>query len=312
MPVSELITFLLFLSIVGCVYIIEAILLIRFGLYKSKGQRGRKVLLSKPAIALHAISILGLLCLLYGRFIEPTWVQLNTFEIQTPKLKNASFRIVHITDMHCDKKPLNEQRMVSIVNSLAPDVIVFTGDAANITKGVPLFKKTLSAMNTGLARLAVRGNFETRHRRGPELYSDTGFRLLDQDTVKIEKEGETIYISGLTCDKPDGFKPLINGVPQEHYSIFLHHWSDLIEDIGAANVDLYLCGHTHGGQIALPLYGAVITLSKFGKKYEAGLYTVGKTTMYVNRGIGLEKSPAPKVRFFARPEIAVFDIQPKR
>jgi predicted MPP superfamily phosphohydrolase len=77
------------------------------------------------------------------------------------------------------------------------------------------------------------------------------------------------------------------------------------------NVDLYLCGHTHGGQVALPLYGALVTLSKFGKKYESGMYTVGDTILYVNRGIGMEGGLTPKVRFLARPEITVFDIVPK-
>ncbi|MHC4240332.1 MAG: hypothetical protein ACYSUC_11380 [Planctomycetota bacterium] len=73
------------------------------------------------------------------------------------------------------------------------------------------------------------------------------------------------------------------------------------------NVDLYLAGHTHGGQIALPFYGALITLSKFGKKYESGMHKVDDTVLYVNRGIG---GHAWSMRFFARPEITVFDIGP--
>jgi predicted MPP superfamily phosphohydrolase len=52
-------------------------------------------------------------------------------------------------------------------------------------------------------------------------------------------------------------------------------------------------------------------LSKFGKKYESGLYRVGGTMLYVNRGLGMERAPAPRVRFFARPEIAIFDIAPE-
>ena len=76
-------------------------------------------------------------------------------------------------------------------------------------------------------------------------------------------------------------------------------------------MNLYLCGHTHGGQVALPFYGALVTLSRQGKKFEAGKYTIGKTLLYVNRGIGLEAWPAPPVRFLVRPEIAVFDIKPQ-
>ena len=309
---SEFITFLLFLSIVGCIYLAEAIILIRFGLYKPKGKSQRKALLSKPAMALHVIAIIGVLCVIYGRFIEPTWIQVNTFEIQTPKLVSTNFRVVQITDLHCDDKPLNEPKMISTINALEPDVIVFTGDAANTKNGATLFQETLKQLKAKLARVAVDGNFEVRNRRRREFFNGTGFKFLGRDAVKIEKDGEAIYISGLSCGNPGGFEPLMRDVPQEYYSIFLHHYSDLVEDIGEANVDLYLCGHTHGGQIAMPIYGAIITLSKFGKKYEAGMYEVGKTTMYVNRGIGLEQAPAPKIRFWARPEIAVFDIKPKR
>jgi len=81
--------------------------------------------------------------------------------------------------------------------------------------------------------------------------------------------------------------------------------------VNGSIVDVYLCGHTHGGQIALPFYGALTTLSKHGKKYEAGLYHEGNTRLYVNRGIGLEGGKAPPMRFFARPEITVFEIGPK-
>jgi hypothetical protein len=84
-----------------------------------------------------------------------------------------------------------------------------------------------------------------------------------------------------------------------------------VEDLNGTNVDLYLAGHTHGGQIALPFYGAIITLSKFGKKYESGEYRVGNTILYVNRGLGLAGGFNPKMRFFARPEITVFDLKPK-
>ena len=77
-------------------------------------------------------------------------------------------------------------------------------------------------------------------------------------------------------------------------------------------VDLHLAGHTHGGQVALPFYGAVITLSKYGKRYERGLYREEGTWLYVNRGIGLEGRFAPRVRFFARPEVTLIEISPRQ
>lgn len=63
--------------------------------------------------------------------------------------------------------------------------------------------------------------------------------------------------------------------------------------------------------MALPFYGALVTLSKFGKRYEAGLYHEGDTWLYVNRGIGMEGGPAPRVRFCARPELTILEIAGK-
>jgi len=87
-----------------------------------------------------------------------------------------------------------------------------------------------------------------------------------------------------------------------------------LEDLGSwrwslspLGVDLYLAGHTHGGQVRAPLYGAIVTFSEFGKRYEMGPYRVGGTMLYVNRGIGFEPE-LPRVRFLARPEVAVIDL----
>ena len=76
-------------------------------------------------------------------------------------------------------------------------------------------------------------------------------------------------------------------------------------------IDLFCAGHVHGGQVALPFYGALVTLSKFGKQYESGVYQVGPMGMYVSRGLGMEGGSAPRVRFCSRPEIAVIELAPR-
>jgi predicted MPP superfamily phosphohydrolase len=84
----------------------------------------------------------------------------------------------------------------------------------------------------------------------------------------------------------------------------------MIQEVAERSVDLYCAGHTHGGQIAVPSYGALVTLSRFGKRYEAGLYREKSTTLYVNRGIGMEGG-VPRVRFWSRPELTVIDLVPR-
>ena len=312
MPTSEKISLLLFLFVVTAVYILELFFILVFVVTKLGHGQTTNILWCKPAIVTHLLAIAGIICFLYGYFIEPYWIELKVIPIRTDRLKKTSFRLAQISDLHCDKKERNEKRIIELINRMAPDIIVFTGDAINTASALPLFKDTMTNLNAGPAKLAVRGNVDVSYWKDLDLFTGTGFELLDEKTVVLRKDGETIYISGLTCENASGFRDLLQSIPDGHYSVFLYHYPGLVEDLEGLNVDLYLCGHTHGGQVALPIYGALITLSKFGKKYESGMYTVGDTMLYVNRGIGLEAGSAPKVRFFARPEITVFDIGPRK
>jgi predicted MPP superfamily phosphohydrolase len=91
--------------------------------------------------------------------------------------------------------------------------------------------------------------------------------------------------------------------------VLLYHSPELIPFASKLGIDLYLCGHTHGGQVRLPFYGAVLTSSELGKQYDMGYYRLRDTHLYVSRGIGMEGMGAPRVRFLCPPEITLFSIQ---
>ena len=92
----------------------------------------------------------------------------------------------------------------------------------------------------------------------------------------------------------------------------LSHRPDPILEVAATGrADVQLSGHTHGGQVALPWYGAVVTLARHGKRFESGLHRVDSTPLYVSRGTGMEGRAAPRIRFLSRPEIAVIEIRPE-
>jgi len=311
MLISEFIVLVVFLLVVASVYILEFGFVAVFIFHKLCNRNKSNFLSTKPAILIHILAVIGVICFLYGYFIEPYRIEVKMIPIRTSMLKQTSFRIVQISDLHCDRKIRNEKTIVKLINNLEPDVIVFTGDAVNTPAALPLFKETMKNLNASLAKFAVYGNFETRHWGGLDYYSGTDFELLDARTVVLSKNDETLSFSGLSCDNPQAAGAMLEELSAESFNVFLFHFPDLIEDMEGLNVDLYLCGHTHGGQISLPFYGALVTLSKLGKKYESGMYAVGKTVLYVNRGIGLEARPAPQVRFLARPEVTVFDIVPE-
>ena len=311
MAFSEKVSILLFIGVIFAILVIEASLLLRSVLNMLLRRPVKRFFLARSAIIIHVLAAIIVICFLYGYFIEPYWIEIKTVEIVTPKLKSASFRIVQISDMHCDTKQRNEEKLVHIINDLAPDVIIFTGDTLNTPEALGLFKNTMRNLRAGLAKIAVRGNFDVWYWNNIDLYSDTGFNVLDRGSVTIEKAGEKISISGLSCQYPEELRTVLSDILADRFNVFAYHYPDFAESLKGLNVDLYLCGHTHGGQIALPVYGAIITLSKFGKKYESGEYKIGDTILYVNRGIGMEAGHAPRVRFFARPEITVFEIRGK-
>lgn len=261
---------------------------------------------------IYLLALFAAVCFLYGYYIEPYWIEVKTIDIYTEKLENTNLRLVQISDLHSEGKAINEDKLAGMINPLKPDIIVFTGDSLNAPEGLSVFKDAMKKLNASIGKYAVRGNWDDWYWNGLNLFEDTGFTELDEESIRLAKGGETFYISGLSYEHGQKWSELLKNIPNDRYSILLYHTPDLAEDLKDANVDLYLAGHTHGGQIAVPIYGALVTFSKYGKKYESGRYTVGNTTLYVNRGLGMEGGSAPRMRFWARPEITVFNIKPKK
>ena len=312
MLIREFVSLSVFLAFVLAVYIKEGQLIFKLILHKLRRKEGTSGFLTKPAMAVHILAAAGILCFLYGFLIEPYQVEVKRVEIETGKLSRASLRVVQLSDLHTDPKGTNDKKVIEMVNALKPDIIVFTGDTVNTPRALPVFKKTLKSLKANIGKYAVTGNYDHWFLRGLDLFGGTDFDVLDGKIERINKDGDTFFISGLNFEHGGHWFPVLKNVPRGYYSIFLYHKPDLIEEMKGANVDLYLAGHTHGGQVALPFYGAIITLSKYGKRYEAGEYKVGNTILYVNRGVGTEGKFGLRVRFLVKPEITVFDIRPAR
>jgi predicted MPP superfamily phosphohydrolase len=312
LSLREGMSLLIFLLLLLFIYGVETLLLVDYLWGRICKRPGNSELFFKRYLVFHVAAAVGIGCWFYGHFIEPNWIDVHVTTIRTPKLKTAGFRLVQITDLHCDSQIRNEEKMVQIINSLRPDVIVATGDYLNRTSGLSHLRDAFSRLEAPLGKFAVTGNQDGAWPRLFELLDGTGFRWLNQETVTVAKGSDSLGILGINFVRSNVPMDTVKALPTDRFNVFLYHTPDLIEEVSGPNVDLYLCGHTHGGQVALPWYGALVTFSKFGKKYESGLYHVGPTTLYVNRGLGLEPRPGPQVRFLARPEIAVFDIVPEQ
>lgn len=260
-----------------------------------------------------SLALVGFGCFAYAYFVEPYWLSVRNVEIKTAKLPKGAkpIRVVHISDIHSEPQPRLEEKLPSAIAEQKPDLIVYSGDSLNSPEGLPVFRKCLTEIAKIAPTYVVRGNWDVWYWNKLDLFGETGAKPLNAVAERVEIRGVPVWLSGIFVESENKLSETFAPIPKNEFSIFLFHYPDLIEEVSRHEIDLYCTGHTHGGQVAMPIYGALVAFSKFGKKYEGGTYTVGKTHLNVNRGIGMEGGNTPRVRFWARPEITVIDIIPE-
>ncbi|MFZ5441536.1 MAG: metallophosphoesterase [Myxococcota bacterium] len=253
------------------------------------------------------VVLLAFACFLWGVFIEADWLVVTRETVTTPKWpKGKTFRIAHLSDLHVDRNSRALTRLTELLAREQVDLIVFTGDAINELGATKLFRSTLGSLPARFGRVAVRGNHDVYRWKDLDLFGGGVATELPGRGGPLVLEGGALAICGAPFDHYDALPDCIAGAPKGAFVLLAFHTPDLVEAL-EPRPDLYLAGHTHGGQVAVPFYGALITLSRFDKKYEAGRFEVAGTTLYVNRGIGFEPGFF-RVRFAARPELTLIDV----
>jgi predicted MPP superfamily phosphohydrolase len=267
-----------------------------------------------PRWAWTGLLLVEIACIGYGYLIEPTWPEVTRHPVCLPGF-SGQWRIVQLSDLHLDGREAFEQEVLDAVEGEQPDLVFLTGDYLNSpahADDLARFLRRLVGL-TGVQRLfAVGGNFEMDG-TASEVFADAGLAFLNGVVVTVTHKGAAVQVAGIGWHghhmAEQRLRDLASQLDPTIPAILLYHMPDLAESPGIDAFDLVVCGHTHGGQVRLPLYGALITMSRYGKRYEAGMVPLqGKTRMYVSRGVGLEPRPAPQVRFLCRPEIAVFEL----
>lgn len=231
------------------------------------------------------------------------------------------FRIVQISDLHFDgyTEPFFMQRIIREVNDLAADLVLITGDF--ITHGPPRFtpEKAIYVVADMLKeltcpqRIGCMGNHDSVV--GVEFIAgvlrDRGTPILINQYLPIERGGDRIWVGGV-ADPASSRPDLSSAMPREPNApvILMAHAPDYADNVlrhpDGHNVDLILSGHSHGGQIRLPLVGPVV-LPPMGRKYVEGHFQFGELQLYVNRGVGSVGVP---FRFNCPPEITTITLHP--
>ncbi|MBT3277860.1 MAG: hypothetical protein HN909_08785 [Phycisphaerales bacterium] len=275
---------------------------------KPLGRRARKL-----RTASWTLSLIGLCCLGWS-FYEPYWPEVTHTVIESDKLAGLTkpIRLVQLSDFHCDATRRAEDTVIETVRDLKPDLIVLTGDYTNSPAGADTFRSTLNALVKIAPTYLVRGNWDYYH-PSCRPWENTGATVLDGRAAAVCANGVVFRLAGAGHERDDEIQTALDALasrPAGQFGLMLYHHTRRAREIAASgHVDLLLAGHTHGGQLCLPVYGAVVTLSGEGKSLEAGRYQLGDTTLYIHRGIGMEGGRAPRIRFLARPEIALIELR---
>lgn len=309
LPRSQVVAVAICLLIAGGMFFLWTGMLVRAGL-RIFGSQRQPAWFERP---LGRATGLGLLLstvplLLYGRYVEPRWLKTKTVSLgqQSP----GAIRVAVLSDLHVESARPPFTDIAQAVNASKPDVVVLLGDLLNRDGAVPLLQKILGEIKAEHGKFAVYGNWETWYWHRLPLLKGTGFEWLRRQTKVLNIRGQRLYLVGYPYSDEDpgqAAERQLSKLPRPGWRLFLYHTPDLVEQVPSA--DLYLAGHTHGGQISIPLFGALVTLSRFGKEYERGLYQLGDRYLYTNPGIGVE--PKIQFRIGVRPEVTLFKLGPR-
>jgi uncharacterized protein len=239
-------------------------------------------------------------------------VELRTLSIALPRLPSSfeGYRILHLSDPHFDGAPGVADAIVRSVAGVEADLCVFTGDLRAAEEGpftqTQILEPIAAIIGTVRARdgyLATLGNHDCAE-MVPAL-EGLGLRVLLNETWCLRRRDEALTVTGID-DVHRFFTPAALAALAAHdrrsFGLVLAHSPELAGEAAAAGHLLYLCGHTHGGQLCLPGGWPVIThLSRHNDLY-AGLWRCGELTGYTSRGAGLSTLP---VRLNCRAEVTL-------
>ncbi|MBX9671672.1 MAG: metallophosphoesterase [Candidatus Obscuribacterales bacterium] len=306
---TELFAVVMFFAVIAIVQVSALVVLLRAYCRIRAGERIKSIVCPVGWLCL-AMAAMGILCFLYAVFIEPFELETTWTIVRSPKLNDASapIRLVHISDIHSDPFVRVEEKLPLEIEKLKPDLIVFTGDACNSANSLPIFRRCISRIASIAPTFVVNGNHDSRRGRDLDLYGGTGATILACQTKTQVVKNVQLSVSGVGVDSETCMPEVLQVLPESNFNIFLYHYPSVAEMVSKYNVDLFCAGHVHGGQVRMPWYGAIVTRSETGKKYEFGLYSVEKMYLYVSRGIGMVGDFVPRVRFLCKPEIALLEL----
>ncbi|MEI6061284.1 MAG: metallophosphoesterase [Bacteroidota bacterium] len=272
---------------------------------------------SRWGLFLRLLSVFGFILKITGYYKKGYGnaknIRVRELTLRYPNLPTAfdGFSILHLSDLHIDSIPGFASLISDRIKNLKFDICFLTGDYRRDISGsfmsiLKPFRILSKYIQAPYGTFAVLGNHDTFLMAQYEKQS--GLDLLINESVVIEKDGQKILVTG--TDDPFNYYTeqamLCLETRGYDFKIALVHTSELAKFASKNNYSLYLCGHTHGGQICLKEGSPLISHQFEGKQFSQGLWNIGKMNGYTSGGVGVSGMP---VRFNCPAEVVLITLK---
>lgn len=246
-------------------------------------------------------------------FYQTHYTKIQSIAIESEKITETT-RIVQITDFH-NCSILNLKELIKEIQKFNPDGIAITGDI--IKKKQHTFERTkdfVQKLETlRIPIFYVYGNHEVYNTELEAQLTDYLLKhkveILHNRNIEWPDRNIKIIGTGDAYTYTDNLSEAMKGVTEKTFNLMLSHSPNIIEREGLGPIDLIICGHTHGGQIRVPVVGSLIAPGQgWFPEYDQGIFDVGKTKLYIDSGVGFS---GPPVRTFNQSQITFITLKTK-
>jgi predicted MPP superfamily phosphohydrolase len=268
---------------------------------------------------------------LYASVIERNWFALRRHRVPCLPPGSSPVRVLHISDLHLRTSQRRKRRFIERLARVDADLIVGTGDFLGDRLSLEATVSAMTALPAKRGALFVLGSndyyaprfknpFEYLMKNPPRRVSGTpnpwrdmvsrltehGWLFMNNRTAQIE-DIDVVGLDDAHIRRAD--LEIASARAGSGFRLAITHSPDIAEDLAELGYDLIVCGHTHGGQLCIPGFGALITNSKLPRKMASGLHRLNGSWLHVCAGLGT--SMYAPVRFACRPEACVLELVPR-